>query len=362
MEKINELTAFQRNMNCLTLYLYLMNTRCNHLQDYDDEGDFETHNSFFNLCRSKLKDKIECDQNLLVNKQIFKDYFLSKENADKKGKANKLKKEEEEDLYETFFEYSNNLPKSEFRNKSYNYVAWSLVAMLLSAFIWLWLFLSIKDASFFKDHFDLFLGALCLTVVPFYFLVRGIILRIELNNNKITKIKFKYMYSDDYCYRRIKEAEVFFRAGYNVQNEIRELNEVERKFPENDNLFYKTIKAANVTGDNEIALLRYNENVYCRAVFSDLFKILKKDGLGEEERGRIQQIPFVFRACQLKTKLKDGNTGFVQCVNHILLEKNSEYEYVDVGFSQAMPRLKNPEEQIWSKYRKILKKYENILK
>lgn len=39
MSKINELSAFQRNLNSLTLYLYLMNTRCKHLQDYDDEGD-----------------------------------------------------------------------------------------------------------------------------------------------------------------------------------------------------------------------------------------------------------------------------------------------------------------------------------
>ena len=48
MSKINELSAFQKNMNYLTFYLYLINTKCKHLQDYDDEGDFETHNYFFN--------------------------------------------------------------------------------------------------------------------------------------------------------------------------------------------------------------------------------------------------------------------------------------------------------------------------
>ena len=67
MLKINELSAFQRNLNSLTLYLYLMNTRCKHLQDYDDEGDFKNNNYFFYLCRTKLEDKIEGDENILIN-------------------------------------------------------------------------------------------------------------------------------------------------------------------------------------------------------------------------------------------------------------------------------------------------------
>ena len=74
MSKINELSAFQRNLNSLTLYLYLMNRRCKHLQDYDDEGDFKTHNYFFYLCRAKLEVKIEGDENLLINHPIFKKF------------------------------------------------------------------------------------------------------------------------------------------------------------------------------------------------------------------------------------------------------------------------------------------------
>ena len=49
MLTIKDLSAFQRNLNSLTLYLYLMNWRCKHLQDYDDEGDFKTHNYFKHL-------------------------------------------------------------------------------------------------------------------------------------------------------------------------------------------------------------------------------------------------------------------------------------------------------------------------
>ncbi len=354
MVEMKELSAFQRNMNSLTLYLYLMNARCRHLLDYDDEGGFETHNDFFNLCRAKLRNKIEGDQDLLINRDFFKSYFAANENADKKRKANKLKKEDEEVLYETYFEYSKSLPKSVFRNKSYDYVAWSLVAMFCVFLMGLGLFRSANGANSLKEHMELCVVLSCSAVCSLSYLIRGIILQFELHNRKNTKRRFGVMYSDDYCYRRIKEAEAFFRANFNVEDDILELTEIERKFPENDNYFYDTImKTKGLSEINKKKLLAYNANPYCRAVFSELFELVKKNGV---EKGCLQQIPFVFKACQIKTKLTGGNTGFSECVNFLL----GKSEYTDTTFNQAMPKLENPKVDIFPKYLKILEKFENI--
>lgn len=361
MVEMKELSAFQRNMNSLTLYLYLMNSMSKHLADYDDEGEFETHNCFFNLTRTKLKDKIDGDSNLLINQPLFKTFF-EKKDKEKKDERKKIKiKEEDRDfLYKTYFDYSNTLSKSKLRNKSYNWIAWSIVAIVFLALVILpHIFLHIKPSlkTIFKTLFEnLELCAIffCSFIISLSFLIRGLTLKSVVNKKVISKTKFKLMYSDDYCFRRIKESEAFFRTHYNVENDILELTEIERQFPEKDNLFYKTImETKTLTERNKIKLLTYNDNIFCRAVFSELFNYVKDEGV---QKGNLQQIPFVFKACQIKTKIKDGNTGFAECINH-LLDKSV---YVDVTFNQAMTKLTDPESEICPKYLELIKKYENI--
>ena len=162
------------------------------------------------------------------------------------------------------------------------------------------------------------------------------------------------MYSDDYCYKKIKEAEAFFRAHYNVENDYLEISEIERKFPKEDNMFYNTImetKTLNENGRNK--LIKINQNLYCRAVFAELFKSIKEDGIEES-----QQIPFVFITCKENANVEiKGNSAFAECVNHIC----GESKFTDTTFNQALPKLTNPKTEIQPKYLKILKKYENIL-
>ena len=168
------------------------------------------------------------------------------------------------------------------------------------------------------------------------------------------KTKFHFMYSDDYCYKRIKECETFFRNKYNVENEILEINEIERKFPEKQNFFYQTIMETKMKESMRDKLLKINNNIYCRAVFSELFESIKKDGIEQ-----LQQIPFVFKACKKSAKVSadGGNKGFVECVNHLL----GKEIFFDTTFNQAMPKLTNPKTEIFPKYLAILEKYENIL-
>ena len=237
MTKITELSAFQKNLNYLTFYLYLMNKKCKHLQDFDDEGDFETHNYFLELCREKLNDKIQDDKTLLINLPLFNNFFTFLENKNKAKSPLKMKpeKNEEQLIYETYFEYSKSLSKSKLRNKSFNFIIWSLLALLFTI-----LFIFIPLISLPKSVYPSKLTELMIpytflvisVIFSFYYLKQGIILRFVLNSNKTNKTKFRLMYSDDYCYRRIKESEAFFRTNYNVENEFLELSEVERQFPE----------------------------------------------------------------------------------------------------------------------------------
>ena len=367
MLKINELSAFQRNLNSLTLYLYLMNRRCKNLQDYDDEGDFKTHNYFLYLCRTKLKDKIDDDENLLINHPIFKNFDYNFEDKKKPAKT-KLNKEEKKVIYNSYFEYSTSLSKSKFRNKAFNYIAWSIIAIFILFFIlaviiqlqnyaYLTKGNTVEGVTYSKYFWDIYLPRYAILFFPFLvsfvFLFRGIILRFVINRKKYGKVKFNYMYSDDYCYKRIKEAEAFFRAHYNVENDYLEISEIERKFPKEDNMFYKTIIDTDLRESNRKKLLKINENVYCRAVFSDLFSLIQKEGIEE-----IQQISFVFKACKNKANVDiQGNTGFAECVNHFYKSPDYTPEY----FNQAIQKLTNPETDILPKYLKILKKYENIL-
>ena len=192
-------------------------------------------------------------------------------------------------------------------------------------------------------------------MISISFFINGVILKSVINKKDVTKRKFKYMYSDDYCYKRIKEAEVFFRTNYNVENDFLEISEVERQFPEEDNFFYKTIMETTMSESNKSKLLTYNANVYCRAVFSELFKLVKEEGIQE---GNLHQIPFVFRYCQKQTKLLCGNTGFSECMNHLL----GKSVYTDTTFNQAKGKFEDPRSEIRPEYLKILKKYENILR
>ena len=366
MLKINELSAFQRNLNSLTLYLYLMNRRCKHLQDYDDEGDFKTHNYFFYLCRTKLKDKIEGDEDLLINIPIFKNFDFNFVNKKKPTKI-KLNKEEKKFIYNSYFEYSTSLSKSKFRNKAFNYIAWSIIAILILFFILAVIIQlqnyaskgnTVESIIHSKYFWDIYLPRYAAVFFPllvsFDFLFRGIILRFVINRKKYGKVKFNYMYSDDYCYKKIKEAEAFFRAHYNVENDYLEISEIERKFPKEDNMFYNTImetKTLNENGRNK--LIKINQNLYCRAVFAELFKSIKEDGIEES-----QQIPFVFITCKENANVEiKGNSAFAECVNHIC----GESKFTDTTFNQALPKLTNPKTEIQPKYLKILKKYENIL-
>lgn len=365
MLKINELSAFQRNLNSLTLYLYLMNTRCKHLQDYDDEGDFKTHNYFFYLCRTKLEDKIEGDENLLINNPIFKNFDFTFEN-NKKPAKNKLTKEEKNFIYNSYFEYSTSLSKSKFRTKAFNYIAWSIIAIIILFFI-LAVIIQLQNyaskgntvegiihSKYFWDiYLPRYAAAFFALLVPFVFLFRGIILRFVINRKKYDRLKFIYMYSDDYSYKRIKELEAFFSTYYKVENDFEELSEIEKKFPEKDNLFYKTIMVSDMSERMRGDLLDINKNLYCRAVFSDFFKLIKEEGVEP-----LRQIPLVFITCKSKANIKiKANTGFVACVNHFY---NSP-DYTVEKFNALKGKISNPELEILPKYRKILDKYEVII-
>ncbi|MCQ2601275.1 MAG: hypothetical protein MJ184_07925 [Treponema sp.] len=367
MTKISELSAFQRNINILTLYLYLMNTRCKHLQDYDDEGDFETHNYFFKLCVSKLEEKIKDDENLLINHNVFHNFF----NPSEESPTQKLSKEKNEEnfIQNTYFEYSKSIPKSTLRNKMFNLIYWSfLVILFTSLFMGIFIKLEVDqyqlitkypqnvNKAFNEFIIDFFVPCslfICLFVISLKYLIQGLILKSVIDKDEITSTKFRYMYSDDYCYRRIKEAEAFFRQHYNVENDFLELNEIEKKFPKEDNLFYKTILSTKTSESNKKKLLQINDDIYCRAVFSDLFDNIKKEGIEQ-----FQQIPFVFITCKRKANVDiTGNTGFSECVNSLCKNKS----YTDTTFNQAINKLKNPQDEILPKYLEILKKYENIL-
>ena len=162
------------------------------------------------------------------------------------------------------------------------------------------------------------------------------------------------MFSNDYCYKRLKEAESFFRTHYNVENDYLELSEIEKKFPEKDNLFYKTIMVSDMSERMRGDLLDINKNLYCRAVFSDFFKLIKEEGVEHT-----QQIPFVFITCKTKANIKiKANTGFAACVNHFI--KSPDYT-VEKFNALKQKKIKNPELEILPKYREILEKYEVIL-
>lgn len=368
MSKINELSAFQKNMNYLTLYLYLMNTRCKHLEYYDDEGDFKSHNYFFSLCRTKLKYKIEDDENLLINNPIFNNYDFNFENDKKSSEKNKLKnirviiqklikdidtkKENNEFIYNTYFEYSKTLSNNKFKNRASNYLVWGTIGLVFSFFMFTFLINFLLEFNFLTRIWlcSLFFYLL---IFSLYYFVRGKILSFEIKNKNITKTKFAYMYSNDYCYKRIKKCEEFFRNNYNVENEILEINEIERKFPEKQNFFYQTIMETNMKAGMQKKLLEINNNVYCRAVFSELFESIIKDGIEQQ-----QQISFVFKGCKDYAKISiEGNNGFVDCINHLLGKEQFFYE----NFNSAMQKLTNPKTDIFPKYLAILEKYENIL-
>ena len=111
--------------------------------------------------------------------------------------------------------------------------------------------------------------------------------------------------------------------------------------------------------------MKYNENIFCRAVFSELFESIKNNEINNKKDKNVDnkdkkiflnQIPYVFKACQLKTNIEDGNKGFSDCVNY-LYKKNV---YMDTTFNQAMSKLKDPKIEIIPKLLQILEKYEKI--
>lgn len=362
MLKLKELSAFQKNMNYLTLYLFLMRIKCKNLKDYDDEGEFEFHNYFFNLCREKLNHKILEDNNLLINQPVFNSFFSTiSDKNEKRTQKLKLKKDKLKYLCDLYFEYSKSLPKSRLRHKSYYLITWSLFVILFIILMFLmptvvlqeYIFSIFEELHFekFYIHYGMYF---CVLIISFYCLIKGIILRHVLNSNNNSKIKFDCMFSNDYCYKRLKEAESFFRTHYNVENDYLELSEIEKKFPEKNNMFYNTIQKTKLNEDSKKKLLKINENIYCRAVFSDLFNLIIKDKKIEQ----LQQIPFVFITCKTNAKVDiKGNTGFAECIN-TLLEKSV---YYDTTFNQAIPKLTNPKTDILPKYLNIFEKYENIL-
>ena len=361
MLKLKELSAFQKNMNYLTLYLFLMRIKCKNLKDYDDEGEFEFHNYFFNLCREKLNHKILEDNNLLINQPVFNSFFSTiSDKNEKRTQKLKLKKDKLKYLYDLYFEYSKSLPKSRLRHKSYYMITWSLFVILFIILMFLMPTVVLQEYIFsiFQElHFEKFYinygMYFCVLIISFYCLIKGIILRHVLNSNNNSKIKFDCMFSNDYCYKRLKEAESFFRTHYNVENDYLELSEIEKKFPEKNNLFYKTIMESDMTEEMRDDLLDINKNLYCRAVFSDFFKLIKEEGVAQ-----LQQIPFIFITCKSKANIKiKANTGFAACVNHFF---NSP-DYTVEKFNALKGKLSNPELEILPKYRKILDKYEVII-
>ena len=144
-------------------------------------------------------------------------------------------------------------------------------------------------------------------------------------------------------------------------------------FQKKNNLFYNTIQEVveeetninktninktNINKTNINKLMKINANIYCRAVFSELFKSIKKDKEKLISREiQLQQIPFVFFSCLSKANLGgQGNKGFIDCINHLV---GSDI-YVDTSFNQYLTKYKKEKCEIQPKYLKILEKYENI--
>lgn len=346
-------SSFQRYFNSLTFYLFTLSVKCKHLEDFDEDGPFVDHYKNFFQIKTKLNSKIIDDERLLINKDIFNEYFDSLSKMDfnqedyliKIKKFNKKFKYKKEEITKLYFELSNNLPKSKIRRYGDQLINWSFPALVIVAFVFLVTFIIAKDWKYFLFPAGLFIDSLLL-------LFTGISKLIALKTKKITNFKFNNLYSSDYCFLKIQESEKFFREVYKINNDYFDISYLEINFPEYGNLFERTISSTNLSDSNKEKLLTQNKNLYVRAVFSDFFDLLSKEKIDQ-----YQQIPFMFVATLKRANISiQGNTAFTECVNHILQKQ----EFTDTTFNQAKAKYKN-EEDIFDKYRNILKKYENIL-
>lgn len=353
MEK-QELSAFQRNFNSLTFYLFLLSVKYEHLEDYDEDGPFENHYKKFIEIKNKLNEKIIDDKNLLINTTPFNEYYdsLFKLDFDKVNLLKEIKKNNKEFRYDKktvqnlYFELSDTLSKSKIRTRAIQIMSWS-VPVFSFAFIFL-LFTMVTLEKWIELLFPLMIF-----IIAFSLLFYGLEKLIALKQKDVTKLKFNHMFSSDYCYRRIKESEIFFFNVYKINNDYFEIPNIELKFPEVGNLFERTINKTTLSKSNKEKLLIQNKNIFVRAVFSDFFKLLSEENRIEQ----LQQIPFMFIATLNKADIPvQGNTAFAECINHIF----GKTIFTDVSFNQAKQKYTN-EEDLFDKYRNILKKYENIL-
>lgn len=352
--KEQKLSSFQRYFNSLTFYLFTLGVNCKHLEDYDEDGPFVEHYKNFFQIKTKLNSKIIDDDQLLINKDIFKAYFDSLSKMDfnqedcllKIKNFNKKFKYKKEEIAKLYFELSNNLPKSKIRLYGKQLINWSFPVLVIVAFIF---FITVAIAKDWKD----FLFPAVLFIFYLLLLFTGISKLRALKTKKITNFKFNNLYDSDYCFRKIKEAEDFFWEVYKINNDYFEIPYLEIQFPETGNLFERTISTTpKLTDSNKEKLLTQNKNLYVRAVFSDFFDLLSKEKIDQ-----YQQIPFMFVATLKRANIPiQGNTAFAECVNNILQKE----EFTDTTFNQAKAKYKN-EEDLFDKYRNILKKYENIL-
>lgn len=351
--KNQELSPFQRYYNYFTFYLFTLNVKYKNLEDYDEEGTFENHFKKFFKIKTELSHKIIDDDRLLINKSPFKEYFDSISNMDLNRvdilpvikKFNKSFVYDKKEIQNLYFDLSDTLPKSKIRADATILLNWTFPAFVFALVFFLANIISAEN------WFDVISTSL-IFIIPFIFLYFGLARKKALKQKEKSSFKFKYFLSTDYCFRRIKESEKFFFDVYKIDNDYYDISEIEIKFPEFGNLFERTINETKLSDSNREKLLIHNKNIYVRAVFSEFFELLLNEGIDQ-----FQQIPFMFVATLNRANISvQGNTAFAECINNLL--KTSPF--TDVTFNQAKAKYTN-EEDLFGKYRKILKKYENIL-
>ena len=351
--KEQEFSPFQRYFNSITFYLFTLSVKYKNLEDYDEDGPFESHYKKFFKIKTKLNQKIIDDDRLLINQSPFNEYYealsnidlTSNDNIKELKKLNKNFRYKKSKICDLYLNLSDTLPKSKIRSYSNTLIACSVLFFVLSILIFTMCI--VKNVNSINFLFPS--TVLIISLVLFYL---GLLRKIALKQKNNSILKFNYYYSSDYCFRRIKESEKFFFDVYKIDNDYYEISELEIKFPEIGNLFERTIIDSKLSDSNKEKLLIQNKNLYVRVFFSEFFELLKNEGIEE-----LQQISFMFAATLKRANISiQGNTGFAECVNTIL----KKTRVTDVSFNQAKAKYSN-EEDLFDKYRDILKKYENIL-
>lgn len=80
--KEQEFSPFQRYFNSITFYLFTLSVKYKNLEDYDEDGPFESHYKKFFKIKTKLNQKIIDDDRLLINQSPFNEYYEALSNID----------------------------------------------------------------------------------------------------------------------------------------------------------------------------------------------------------------------------------------------------------------------------------------